>query len=153
MSFPFLLYFFEWQLQLWSVICLSLDRISTSQLCSLKWFKIAFELWGGGHGQRSPRRAFSMVSIPKWHSNMLVTLPRYSRILSPLLNLQMFIFCSVRPSGQIAKLPQPIFLSLPLYKFLFSIEHLVYLCSWPVRAVYGVYLLANNWMKSCQSIY
>lgn len=37
-------FFFEWQLPLWSVICLSLDRISASQLCSLKWFKIAFEL-------------------------------------------------------------------------------------------------------------
>lgn len=106
--------YFDWQLPRWSVICLRLCGISASQLCSLKWFKIAFELWGGGHGQIWPRRAFSVVSIPKWHSNTLVILQRYSPTLSPLLNLRMFIFVQSDLLGKMQKLHLPIFLRLPL---------------------------------------
>lgn len=74
---------------------------------------------------------------------MLVTLPRYSPTLSPLLNLQMFIFCSVWPSEADRKTASTNF-SEPTFTSSYFLEHLVYLCSWPVHAVYGAYLLVRQ---------
>lgn len=134
---------FDWQLTQWSVLCLCLCRISASHLGSLKWFKIAFELGGGGHSHTRPLGAFSLALIPKWHSNMLVIHPRFSPTLSHLLSLQMLIFCSVWPTGAEGKTASINFSETAFTNACF-LDHLVYLCCWPVQEVSEAHLLARH---------
>lgn len=129
LAFPsfFIFYFFDWLLPQWSVTHLSLCKISVSQLCSVKWLKIAFELWGGGYGQIWPGRAFPVALIPKWHSNMLVICPRPSPILSPLLRLQMFVFVQSDLLEHDTKTASANF-SETAFTNSYFLDHLVYLC-------------------------
>lgn len=157
LAFPsfFIFYFFDWLLPQWSVTHLSLCKISVSQLCSVKWLKIAFELWGGGYGQIWPGRAFPVALIPKWHSNMLVICPRPSPNLSPLLRLQMFVFVqSDLLDGTWYKNCLCQFLWNCLYKLLFSRPLGLsmpssWVCSLPVFICQQYNL--NILLKSCQS--
>ena len=79
-------------------------------------------------------KSISVALIPKWHSDMLVILPRSSPTPSLLLSLQMFILVQSDLLGQDAKTAATNF-SPTAFTNSYFLYHLVYLCHQPICAV------------------